>query len=291
MMDTYAHTADGKPESQWHSLDDHLESVAGMAARFAEAFQAREWGVCAGGLHDIGKALPLFQKYLRQCAQGLGRRGDAPHSIYGAALTVQRYEGKYKVYGKLLAYILSGHHGGLPDWKDLEHRLEDAPGLDEAAAAAEGVVWPAVFPFKGFSSREAGFVLSFFVRMLFSCLVDADWLDTEAFKDEDKAAWRTGGPALPDLAARFFPRLEQLSRTAKPTPVNAIRREVLDACLAAADQPPGLFSLTVPTGGGKTLSSLAFALRHAERHGLERVIYVAVSSSKCNTQSLGIGVF
>ena len=72
MTDTYAHAADGKPESQWRSLDDHLESVAGMAARFAEAFQAREWGVCTGGLHDIGKALPLFQKYLRQCAQGLG---------------------------------------------------------------------------------------------------------------------------------------------------------------------------------------------------------------------------
>jgi len=266
----YAHTAKDKPVSEWHELDDHLAEVAKMARAFAEAFGAGDWGECAGLLHDVGKATQKFQKYLRLCAEGKGRRGSAPHAVHGGRLVADKHKG----FGKLLAYMICGHHGGLPDWNDLERRLVEVQCLDEAAAIADFGTFPKSLPFRECKGNRQGFVFSFFTRMLFSCLVDADWLDTEKFMDPKRAAWRTAYPDIPALAKRFFPHLEKLNDSADPTPVNLVRREVLEACRAAAELPPGLFSLTVPTGGGKTLSSLEFALRHAEKHGLKRIVYV-----------------
>lgn len=110
--------------------------------------------------------------------------------------------------------------------------------------------------------------------MLFSCLVDADFLDTEAFMDAGKATTRTGYPELYELLPRFDAHLAELVAGADDTKVNRLRAKILRRCQQQATQSPGLFSLTVPTGGGKTLSSLAFALRHALTHGKRRVIYV-----------------
>ncbi len=119
----------------------------------------------------------------------------------------------------------------------------------------------------------AAFRLSFFVRMLFSCLVDADYLDTERFMDEERAFYRQGYPQLQTIAERLFPALEKLKQADPTKLVNIKRAQVLSQCLAAAEWEAGLFSLTVPTGGGKTLSSLAFALKHALRYGKSRIIY------------------
>jgi len=127
---------------------------------------------------------------------------------------------------------------------------------------------------RGTDPAEAAFTVGFFTRMLFSCLVDADFLDTERFMAAGKAEHRPEWPD--DILERMKESLEAhvLELPSDGSPVNRERRRVREACLAAAEDPPGLFSLTVPTGGGKTLSSLAFALEHAYRHGLERIVYV-----------------
>lgn len=109
--------------------------------------------------------------------------------------------------------------------------------------------------------------------MVYSCLVDADFLDTERFMDEEKSRWRQGYPSLEILHAKLKTHLEQLTAKASPTPINGHRADILKHCIDAADRQPGLFSLTVPTGGGKTLSSLAFAMKHALRVGKKRIIY------------------
>ena len=116
--------------------------------------------------------------------------------------------------------------------------------------------------------------MAFFVRLLFSCLVDADFLDTEAFMDPERAknrpVWPNGVLSLMREALESF----MAELPSEDTPVNRLRNEVREACLQAAGGKQGIYSLTVPTGGGKTLSSLSFALKHAEAHHLERIIYV-----------------
>ncbi|MEQ1674895.1 MAG: CRISPR-associated helicase Cas3', partial [Candidatus Nitrotoga sp.] len=112
------------------------------------------------------------------------------------------------------------------------------------------------------------------LRMLFSCLVDADFLDTEAFMDGDKAAARSGYRDIADLMDRFDKYMAALAVNADNTPVNIIRADILRQCRDKAAHAPGLFSLTVPTGGGKTLSGMAFALQHAIQHKKQRIIYV-----------------
>jgi CRISPR-associated endonuclease/helicase Cas3 len=129
------------------------------------------------------------------------------------------------------------------------------------------------FPFKPEKNRSC-FQFSFFVRMIYSCLVDADFLDTELFMDVEKASWRHGYPSIEYMNEQLQSYLGELTSHALPTPINSYRTDILKQCLAAASQQPGLFSLTVPTGGGKTLSSLAFALKHALQFGKKRVIYV-----------------
>jgi len=119
-----------------------------------------------------------------------------------------------------------------------------------------------------------GFQLQFFARMLFSCLVDADYLDTEKALDAEKSDWRSVYPAVEDLHNGFWLEFNKLRENAEPSLVNQQREIVLQDCLSKAESSPGLFSLTVPTGGGKTLASLAFALEHAKRHNKKRIIYV-----------------
>ena len=255
------------------TLHDHLVNVATLAEGFAGRFGARPWGYACGLLHDIGKASALFQQRVRGETE---RKVD--HSTAGA----RHVHDAWKYVGKLMAYCIAGHHSGLADGQSndrssLAHRLDPArhPINDYAAwraclgADAEPAP-PTTFPFDP-RSKGTGFRLAFFLRMLFSCLVDADRLDAESVGDTDRSARRGAYPALTELAERLD---EHLAKFVADTPVKLIRAEVLASCREAAELAPGLFSLTVPTGGGKTLSSLAFALHHALRHGLSRVVYV-----------------
>lgn len=264
----FAHSREGQPQSAWQGLAAHLHGVGALARDFADRFGAGEWGALAGLFHDAGKYTEAFQRRLA----GDGQRVD--HSSAGARLAVDRFKGP----GKLLAYCIAGHHAGLPDGRDndlacLAARLKAALVPEPARTLADSRQAPEAFPFTPALGRT-GFQCAFFIRMLYSCLVDADFLDTEAFLDREKHAHRGGYPTLETMRERLTAHLAQFAAKAEPSPVDPWRAKVLGWCLGAAGDAPGLFSLTVPTGGGKTLSSLAFALNHAITHDRKQVIYV-----------------
>lgn len=275
----YAHSLENQPIEKWQPMEEHLENVAKLAGGFAGEFGAASWGYLAGLWHDLGKYSPEFQRYIQAAndAHVEGKPGRVNHSTAGGLLAVERF-GKL---GRILAYLIAGHHAGLPDWQSetspqasLAYRLDQAQHL---AAALAGDIPPSIseLPQPIDKAKSGGeFSRSLWLRMLFSCLVDADFLDTEAFMEPEKSTRRMGYPSLAELAPLFEQYMVEKSAHAPDTVVNRIRAEVLIACRAKATEPPGLFTLTVPTGGGKTLSSLAFALRHALAHGKRRIIYV-----------------
>lgn len=270
----------GESESQ-HDLEAHLAAVAGMAGRFASSFGAGSIAELGGYWHDLGKFRPGFQRYLRSRAGDDGHleiratARDKTHSAAGAVHAIERFGAA----GRVLAYLIAGHHGGLSDWHGgLDGRLgvnnaDSRREYDESSAVAppDLLALGAAPDLRQVPGGSAGCAL--WLRMLFSCLVDADFLDTEAFMDARKADGRRGFATLAELASRFDVHMETLKVGAGGTAINGLRAEVLAQCRARAAEPPGLFSLTVPTGGGKTLSSLAFALAHARIHGKRRIVY------------------
>lgn len=271
----YAHSHPDLPPEKWQSLEKHLLSVSDIASRFASAFGAKQWGEAGGRHHDLGKCRQDFQDYLlRVAADTKHGPSGIDHSSAGAALAVEIDPH----LGKILAYAAAGHHAGLPDGRGqgptLEKRLEKhLPTCAYDLARQLVAEVPETLPIQ-LTPDRLGSRLSLFIRMIFSCLVDADRLDTEAFMNPDRIDARRRKPSISELSSRFFPQLDNLVSNAAPSRVNQLRRMVLEDCKASAKQAPGLFSLTVPTGGGKTLSSLAFALGHARKHGLRRIIYV-----------------
>ncbi len=272
-----------RPEAEgWceHALEEHLRKVAGRAAASAESFGAQDWAGLAGLWHDLGKYSAEFQAYIRTAsgyereqAHVEGRTGRVNHSAAGGLHAMTRLGAQ----GKLLAQLIFAHHAGLYDATDFADRLVRDEGWLKRALAAEvpadilDAPAPALPAVPGMGSPGA---YALWLRLLFSCLVDADFLDTEAFMDQGRADRRSGYPALPELETRLDAHLSKVSSQAPGTGVNRARARILAECRAAAAQSPGLFSLTVPTGGGKTLSGMAFALEHALRHGQRRVIYV-----------------
>ncbi|WP_225073389.1 CRISPR-associated helicase Cas3' [Desulfuromonas sp. CSMB_57] len=274
MSKYYAHSTGSKHKEDWQSLEEHLRNVADRARSFSSVFGAEKWGELSGFLHDAGKASAAFQRRLE------GQQVKVDHSTFGARLASE----KCGLLWPILAYALAGHHGGMPDGGAQEGQLhfrlkhgkvpEDVELLSEIPPLHE--LPP---PFRPAKDR-GGFSLSFFSRMLFSCLVDADFLDTEAFCDPDKARLRpvvAANRLFLDLKQRLDKHLAEKALTAAPTPVNKWRQTVLTQCREKAKLAPGFFSLTVPTGGGKTCSSLAFALEHLvqnkEDFGLRRIVY------------------
>lgn len=269
----YAHSTDTtNSKSDWQSLKSHLVSVGELAAKRAERFDAARWGEAAGLLHDLGKYTVPFQRRL----EGSPERVD--HSTAGACIAVERYP----QVGQLLAYLIAGHHAGLANGRDagertpLELRLEaDIPSLDpvweQEISLPRELPAPPHFQVR----RERGyFQYAFLARMVFSCLVDADFVDTEVFYAEHEQGVphaRGGGPSLATLRDAMN---QHLATFKADSDVNRLRGEILSHVHAQAELPPGRFTLTVPTGGGKTLASLAFALDHAIAHGMDRVIYV-----------------
>jgi CRISPR-associated endonuclease/helicase Cas3 len=268
-------------------LSKHLQSVATRAAdfsgRFDTAATTQRWAYLAGLWHDLGKYRPGFQRYLRQSdtpenAHIEGNVGgrEKTHSAAGALWAVQQLNKPNQPYGNILAYLIAGHHAGLDDWDGgLNQRLQSDDAkqeLKEALAAnppahllAHGELVAKI------PGGPAGFAL--WVRLLFSCLVDADFLDTEAHFDAGKPARRDGFPTLEQMRVALDAHMVAKAASATPSDVNTLRADILRQCRDKAALPAGFFSLTVPTGGGKTLSSLAFALNHAQTHGKRRVIY------------------
>lgn len=263
-----AHTCE---DGRRQSLQEHLVQTAALAADYAESFGCGAWGYLAGLAHDIGKCSPQFQSYLL---------AGGPKTEHAAASAMALYQPNTH----LLAYCGAGHHAGLPDG-GTGGDTSDMPTLRAKLARQKKYGWdipaytkalhiplpqslpaPPIMPF-----GRGGFSFSFFTRMLFSCLVDADFLDTEAFMNNSPIR-RGDGDTLETLLGRLDTRLQAF--TNPQTDIHRKRCEVLQSCQSAALSPRGLYTLTVPTGGGKTLSSFAFALRHAVAHGLRRIIYV-----------------
>ncbi|MBR4342072.1 MAG: CRISPR-associated helicase Cas3' [Lachnospiraceae bacterium] len=263
-MDFIAHK---REDGMVQSVKEHLAGTAELAANFASDFGAEEQGRLIGFAHDIGKYSKEFQK--RICDDG----PKVDHSSAGALLCTQKNN-------IIASFCIAGHHSGLPDYggedddseatlcarmkRALNKKIPDFSAWKEEIGELPnaGIMFP---------NDDTNMENVFFTRMLFSCLVDADYLDTERFMSNDSVDRGSGNDMeflekkLDTYISGWFPPEGELNRK---------RCEILNSCIEKHTCEPGLFSLTVPTGGGKTVSSLAFAIKHARAKGLKRIIYV-----------------
>lgn len=273
-MRYYAHSKEGFSKDDWQTLEEHLVDTASLAGSFGERFGAESFGFVAGALHDMGKYSKDFQLRLE------GAPIQVDHSTAGA----QEVFRKYGTLGLLLAYAIAGHHAGLPDYGSEADDSSLAARLNKEIYCEYEIyeneiasMLPSLqnmrIPIKPLP-QNPGFSVSFFIRMIYACLVDADFLNTERALDSEKADLRENDFDLELLLEKLNVSLEQKSAEVSETKINRQRAKILRCCREKSNLPPGLFTLTVPTGGGKTLSSLAFALQHAIKHGMRRIIYV-----------------
>ena len=272
----YAHSREDVLESEWQPLIEHLTRVADYAAEFGRDAGVAELAKAAGMIHDLGKYSKEFQARLR------GAKIRVDHATAGAKEMLQVFKGTpQEALATLLAYCVSGHHTGLLDYGN----PSDLPGdgtltarlktdvCDYSAYKSEidisALALPQRLPIRPLKG-QLGFSLSFMIRMIYSALVDADFQETEEFMQGKKP--RGGHEDIPTLRDKLNAHLRQFENPTSD--INRKRTETLKACVEKAAQQPGFFKLTVPTGGGKTLASMAFALNHAAAHGMKRIIYV-----------------
>lgn len=280
-MTFYAHSGRSDDRADWQGLVEHLDEVGRIARCMGSEIELPRAAALAGQLHDLGKYDPAFDARLR------GEGGRVDHSTAGGAILKACAQTQAeRSAADLLSYAILGHHAGLPDRRGpggatVDARLNgfNSAHLDptwetEVSFSLDGVIEECLGRIEGASPEHAAFDLSIAVRMIFSCLVDADFRDTEAFyaKIETRRidrAWPRLRDIRTDLVARFDTYMHARPREGD---VNELRRDILQYVRARAALPPGLFTLTVPTGGGKTLASLGFALDHAAQ-GHRRIIY------------------
>jgi CRISPR-associated endonuclease/helicase Cas3 len=307
----YAHSRHGSDTARWQRVEEHLEAVAEITSYLAGRIGMSHAGELAGLVHDLGKYSQAFQQYLckvsgdpaMEMEPSPSLKGSVDHSTAGAQ-TVARGLDKTGTgcAAEMLAVCIASHHSGLIDcllpdgvdgltrrldksdvlshrdeaWANLPHRLRshvesllNNPALISEIDAAVGRI----------RERDGDDIIQPFkkgllVRMLFSCLIDADRIDTADFEKPRAARLRQHGKYTPWQV--LIDRLERgLATFPSQGWVNQLRRKISDHCLTAADRPKGAYTLTVPTGGGKTLASLRFALHHARRWSMDRVIYVS----------------
>jgi CRISPR-associated helicase Cas3/CRISPR-associated endonuclease Cas3-HD len=267
----YAHSKTDKegkllPESAWQTLEDHEDSVALLAEGYAqESFQS--FAIAAAYLHDIGKVSEDFHKRLQ------GRQIYVDHKTPGAKIALEKYGAKF---GQVLAYCIVGHHGGMPDGSDdiMNDLMRTIPKDKAEPFLSKLPDKLRVDPPQWQSQEMRAIYLQLLIRMIFSCLVDADYIDTERFMAPEKALFRKPAAAASVLIEKFEPELNRLfSYDTKIKIVNAVRREVLDACIEKGKMASGFFTLTAPTGSGKTLSSLAFGTMQIAYQNKQRIIY------------------
>ena len=301
-----AHT---REDGSLQTLPEHIEGVAHHCALFLEEAGLPELaplGRLLAQLHDAGKAQPAFQRYI------LGKSDQkAPHSAAGALLATQLLPSLPKGHplkrtriAQLLAYAISGHHRGLYDYGELENKLKDIDTKDRCKKL-EGVLSELMSEVQNWvkehgvrteaylrklaSRVEEEEQAQALIRLLFSCLVDADFLDTEAFVDKERKGRRheatSGYAPLEILRDRLTKHMEGFSTEGK---INEARRAFLNQCRAHGRTcPKGYYSLFLPTGGGKTLSSIAWALETALKYEAKRIIYV-IPYTSIITQTAGI---
>ena len=290
MKQYYAHTkcdenGEVLPMENWQLLHDHLKNTAEIAASFAEEFKSADFAYIAGILHDIGKGRDDFQAYL--CREsGISCSAYSPsgnghsHSAAGAYYSKILLEKKRfpRNIAIILSYIIAGHHAGLPDYSSTdaaniqvrliegEKEYNDIKDFNVSSLSMQETLKI------GFRCNSGNF--HFWIRMLFSCLIDADRLDTERFVSPKNYKLRNNYLSIEELNRKFQEKHSYFLKNSEKTAVNDIRNEIRKYCIEQADSNPGIYSLSVPTGGGKTLAGTEFALRHCIKHGKKRIIYV-----------------
>lgn len=266
------HIAHIREDGKIQSVFDHLTGTAKLASEFADSFSCKDFGYICGLAHDIGKYSKKFQDRIQ------GQPVTADHSTAGAIECNKKIKG----YGILLSYCTAGHHTGLPDGGS-KADTTDEPTLYGRLKRSNlpdysnyknyidrnNITIPSHLPIK--PVERIGFSLSFFIRMIFSCLVDADFLDTECFMSYNKVQ-RHIECSMDIMQDRLDQHIKGFDHPTSD--INKKRNEILKCCLDNASKPKGIFTLAVPTGGGKTISSLSFALKHAQKHNMKRIIYV-----------------
>jgi len=281
----YAHTPKeaGKP---WHLLADHLRDTALLTGQFAGSFAAADLGYYLGLWHDLGKYNPKFQHYLVACDKGLKPK-KLDHKVAGTLLAHDVFEENPATSHLCwqLAMLIQGHHGGLKRKVDADNWLiemsdkdgevikdcwrqadADMPNFDSAGAVSVPTYVSRLV------SEADHYAVEFFLRMLYSALVDADSLDTEHYSEPDKPRYRRN--VVTQAHWRQFEQHHNGLEKKGSDALNQALEEIYQSCIKATTQPTGFFRLTVPTGGGKTLSGLAFAIQHALQQDppLERII-------------------
>ena len=247
------------------SNDEHQSNVAELAARFASEFGLSDFGCIAGLLHDKGKEQIDWQKYIQGItgfnAEYAGFTSRPDHAYVGACIAKRLYP----QFAPLIAQPIAGHHRGLYDYCDYAELIKTVIPNDVSIPEAGRS------PFFGLGKMDR-YDLHHLVRMLFSCLVDADSLDTEAFMTPDQALLRGSRTTMEDLLTKLEKYLDVLREGSGHTEVNDVRNYVQEQCVKESQGDAGFYSLTVPTGGGKTLASVRWALHHAVRNHLHRII-------------------
>lgn len=236
--------------------EEHQEGVAQRAESFASEFDMGDCGRIMGLLHDKGKEQVDWQKYI----QGIVMRG--PHHAYVGACIAQK---QYPQIAPLIAQPIAGHHRGLYDYCDYTEAIKS--GVPDDVTISEKIP----FAFPKFPKMEQ-YDYHHLVRMMFSCLVDADSLDTESFMNPEQAKLRGCHTTMQELLGRMENHLLELRSNARNSEVNRIRNYVQERCVRESQSDTGFYSLTVPTGGGKTLASVLWALHHAVKNHHQRII-------------------
>lgn len=264
-MDYIAH----KDGERTQTVKAHLTGTAKLAGKFAAKFGKEDWGYCCGMLHDIGKYSAAFQKKIKESSNC-----KVDHATAGAQLCM-----KLGGYYPFLSYCIAGHHAGMPDYGNSaissslcgrrEKKIEDYEVYKEEIQIPE----LQSAPIKIEQGKNLDFSLSTFIRMLYSCLVDADFLDTEFFMKNEQTE-RMAGQPMDVLLKKLENYISDWLLNQDIGSVNGRRTEILKHCLEEGSRKKGIFRLTVPTGGGKTIASFAFALKHAVANKMDRVIYV-----------------
>lgn len=267
----------------FQSNEEHSRNVAELAKQFAGEFGMGDFGYIMGMLHDKGKEKHEFQEYIQDINGIPGHKkwtqdGKA-HAYVGGLIA----KGVFNQIYPLIGNPIMGHHRGLYDYTDLEEEEQKQipREIDIPQKGIYSISLPSWFQQVNLQSKDFHHI----ERMLYSCLVDADYLDTEHFIQPKQASWRGSKTKVEEL----LPMLEKyFSGFGTPTTeVNKIRNEIQQACLAKSQEPSGFYSLTVPTGGGKTLSSLVWALNHAIYNGKKRII-IAIPYTSIIVQTAAI---
>lgn len=280
-----SHLYQAPQDGHWiiQSNEEHSNGVAERTSRFTNEFGLGAWGKVLGMLHDKGKETNAFQQHIRKdsgYAPETKVIGDYHHAYIGAIIA-------RKLYGisadNFFVNPILSHHSGLHDSDELNG--ENSELKKNIPVEVNTNIERVALDRLSFKCEANDF--HHLSRMLYSCLVDADYLDTEAFIDESASKLRANKAEIKDLLPKLEAYLKNLKVSAKDTEVNHVRNEVQQQCIKTSVSPIGFYSLTVPTGGGKTLSSLVWAMRHAIHNGQKRII-IAIPYTSIIVQTAAI---